>query len=652
MLARIRAFAKSWVALLLLGLLIVSFAIFGITDVFQPARGDWVVQAGSRTVSATEFKSAFDGYREQAAQQTGRPIPVDEAVEQGLHTRLLDQLASGQAFAELLTRMGLRPADQLVTQQLRQYQGFFSPVTGQFDRETYLAQLAQNGLTAERFESELRDGVAQQHFVTGVAAGLQAPRAFGAAAAAYESELRDVSLALIHPGLAERPAPPTDAQLNAFLRENAAALRRPELRALTVVRFNAADLARTAVVDPAEVQRQFEFRRESLSQPERRSFVQVPAPDQGAAAQVAARLRAGEDPAAVARSIQRDPVPFNNTPRTAVTDPGLAQAAFSLPVGGVSAPVQGRLGWSVVKVLGVTPAVPAVLEAVRPQIEAELRAAAAEEQVDAAVQRYEAAHSAGANLVEAARQAGVPALSLAPLSQDGRSNTGPQIALEPALLQLAFETAQGAETDIQELGPGQYAALRVDRVIPPALPTLQEVREPLTNAWLARELRNRVQARAQALAGTVRGGGTLEAAARAIEAPFTRLAGVSRAAGAEAPPEVVGRTFTSKPGEVFVTEFINTPNGPLGVGVGRVDAVRFPPAPQMAATIAPRRQGLSQELLQGFSDMLQSAVRQGLKVRVNTERALAALGVDPATVAGPGGRGGAGAPAQGGPAAR
>jgi peptidyl-prolyl cis-trans isomerase D len=510
--------------------------------------------------------------------------------------------------------------------------GFFSPITGAFDRDTYVGELGRNGLTPERFESELRDNVAQQHFVAGVVAGMQAPRAFGAAAAAFESEIRDVSLALVHPGLVERPAPPTDAQLNAFLRENASALRRPELRALTVVRFNAADIARSVVVDPAEVQRQFEFRRESLSQPERRTFVQAPAPDQASAAQVARRLGAGEDPAAVARSISRDLVPFDNTPRSAVTDPALAQAAFSLPVGGVSAPIQGRLGWSVIKVVAITPAVQASLDAVRTQIETEIRNAAAEQQVDAAVARYEEAHSSGANLVEAARQAGVATLSLAPVSAEGRSATGAQIALEPALLQLAFDTAQGAESDIQELAPGQYAAVRVDRVIAPALPPMEEIRAPLTNAWLQRELRTRVGARAQSLAATVRQGGSVQSAAASANAPFNQLPGLSRAGGAQTPPEVLGPAFSGKRGEVFVTDLINTPNGPLGIGVGRIEAVRFPPAPQMAATVIPRRQGLTQELFQDIGEAVRGAARSALKVRTNPERALAALASDPAAI--------------------
>lgn len=631
MLASIRAFAKSWVAIVLLGLLIVSFAIFGITDVFAPrGGGNWVVKAGDRTVSGPEFKSLFDSYREQLGQQAGRPVTVEQAVEANVHTRVLDELASGQAFAAVLERIGIRPADELVTEQIRGFRGFFSPVTGVFDQDTYRQELARNNLTPERFESELRDNVAQQHFVSGVVAGLRAPRVYAAAAVAFESEVRDVSVALVHPGLVERPAPPTDAQLTAFLRENASALRRPELRALTVVRFNAADAARTAVVDPAEVQRQFEFRRESLSQPERRTFVQIPAPDQAAAARVAQQLRAGAAPAVAARSISREPVPFDNVPRSAVTDAPVAAAAFGLPVGQVSNPIQGSLGWSVVQVSTITPAVAASFEAARPQIEAELRAAAAEQQVTALVERYEEAHGGGANLAEAARQAGAPVLSIAPVSAEGRTADGQPAALEPALLAAAFQTAQGSESEVLELAPGQYAAVRVDRVIAPALPTVNEVRPQLTQAWLIRELRTRVQARAQALVTAIRsGGGNVEAVARANNVPFSRLPGVTRAGDPTGgtPPEILSEAFEAKRGEVFQTQFINTQQGPLGVAVGRVEAVRFPAAGVLAVAVEQRREGISSELLQDIGEGVRNGARTAVTAQTSPERALQALGI-------------------------
>jgi peptidyl-prolyl cis-trans isomerase D len=151
-------------------------------------------------------------------------------------------------------------------------------------------------------------------------AGLRAPRLYAAAAQVFESEVRDLSLALVHPGLIGEVPQPTDAQLTTFMRENAANLRRPEFRALTIVRFEppAQAAAAQTPVDPAEVQRRFEFRRESLSTPERRTLVQVPARTAEAAAQAAQRLRAGEAPGAVARALGVEAVTFNSVPATAI----------------------------------------------------------------------------------------------------------------------------------------------------------------------------------------------------------------------------------------------------------------------------------------------------------------------------------------------
>jgi peptidyl-prolyl cis-trans isomerase D len=61
MLAVIRSFAKSWVAAVLIGLLIVSFAVFGINDIFKNNFRDAVVQAGSRTTSSAEEIEVREG---------------------------------------------------------------------------------------------------------------------------------------------------------------------------------------------------------------------------------------------------------------------------------------------------------------------------------------------------------------------------------------------------------------------------------------------------------------------------------------------------------------------------------------------------------------------------------------------------------------
>ncbi|MDT9047053.1 SurA N-terminal domain-containing protein, partial [Escherichia coli] len=73
MLAAVRNFAKSWVATALIGLLIVSFAIFGVHDVFKGKISDAVVSADTRQVSSADFKRLFDNAKKQAEQRSGQP---------------------------------------------------------------------------------------------------------------------------------------------------------------------------------------------------------------------------------------------------------------------------------------------------------------------------------------------------------------------------------------------------------------------------------------------------------------------------------------------------------------------------------------------------------------------------------------------------
>src|SRR3569833_4360431 len=116
MLAQIRSFAKSPVATLLLGLLVVSFAVFGIADVFRNhAVKDSVVEAGSRSIGGAEFKRMFDQYKQQAEQQNGgQPITTEQAVNAGADRQLADSLAQSESFAALMTKLGVSPSDKLV----------------------------------------------------------------------------------------------------------------------------------------------------------------------------------------------------------------------------------------------------------------------------------------------------------------------------------------------------------------------------------------------------------------------------------------------------------------------------------------------------------------------------------------------------------
>ena len=628
MLSAIRTFAKSWVATLLFGLLIISFAVFGIgnRDLFHPRVNNAVVTAGSRSVSPAEFKREFEGFKAQMEQQVGQPITPELAAANGLDRRVLEGLANREAFAELLTKIGLRPSDKLIGAEIQKIPAFFDQVTGRFDKTSYLRRLADNNLTAPAFEAKMRDQITEQETGTGLVAGLRAPRAYAALAAIYTLESRDMSYLAIEPASVPQPPAPTDAQLTELMKENAAQLTRPEFRQLTVVRFSPAQVAANIPIDPAELKKRFDFRKDTLSTPETRTVIQIPAKDAATAAQIGRGLAKGDDPAAVAKAAGVEAITYDNKPQTAIPDRKVAAAAFQTPAGQVAA-VKGDLGAAFIKVISVTPGRAVTLEEVRPALEAEIRKDAAAEKVYALTQAYDDAHQSGATLAAAATKAGVPVTSLGPLTQNGRDLQGqPVQGLSQKLMETAWALPAGGESEVEDAGNGEYFAVRVEKVIPPAMPPFAEIKPMLARAWTQRELVKALQAKADAIAAQVKKGQSLEAAASAAGASVTHVPGVDRRTAQQntaLSQEMLAKLFTSRPGDVFTAQ-----NTHLGFIVGKLEAVHTGDATTLGRVAEQIRPQMTAGYYRELGETGQVYARQKIKVTLDANRAREAIGLE------------------------
>ncbi|MDB5458003.1 MAG: rotamase [Caulobacter sp.] len=635
MLAGFRTFAKSPFAVVLFGLLIVSFAVFGISDVFKGPTGDWVVSAGSRSMSSAAFKARFDNYRKDAEQRAGgEPITPEAAVQRGLDRQILNELALQESIAELIHKIGVRPSDKLVADVVHQQMSQLPPnvrpfdaITGKFDSKLYNALLAQNNLTPTLYEASLRDEIAQAHFFSGAAIGLRVPRVYSALQAAYGLETRDLAAFVINPASVAQPAAPTDAQLQAFMKEHAAQLTLPEFRVLSIVRFSAKALEPTVTVDAAEVQKTFDFRKDTLATAETRSLAQIVAPDTKTAQLIAQRLTKGEVPAVVARAYGKDVVMVSDKPKSALPDRKVADAAFALAAGQVSAPIAGDLGISVIKVTKITPGKPADLAAARPGIEAELRAEAAQAKAYDQTQAYEDAHSGGSDLVAAGSKAGAMVVTTAPVAAQGVDQTGqPVPGLTPEVMKAAFALPAGGESEITEAGKGEYYAVRVEKIIPSALPPLDTVRPQLTQAWMMNQMVERLQAKAEELAARVRKGESLETVAASVGGQVQRVAGVSRENAQQ--HQTLGRDvlvamFGAKPGEVFAARAAQ-----FGFVVGKLEAVRPGDVTEMAKITEAQRPQATMGVFRDLGEAARAAAKVELKTKVNLDRARQAIGVD------------------------
>jgi peptidyl-prolyl cis-trans isomerase D len=626
MLAFFRTLAKSKVFWVILGIPLV-LGVLSIGSVRQDLGGvfsrDAVITAGSRTYSSADFKREFASYQREAQQQ-GQPLTPEEAVAQGIDQRMLQTFAERESMSEMLHRLRIWPSDKLVVAQIPKIKAFsdaYDPITGKFDQKLYVQILQKNDIQPKDFEKNLRDELAYNHFASGAAAGLRVPRLYGALIGAYGYEVHSLSLFALNPKMLGEEPKPTDAELIKLMQDNAAALTDPEMRTLTVVRFSAKDMAPTQTADPAEVKKRYDFRKDTLAQQETRTLVQISARTPEQAADAASKLRANYDPAAIAKGIGTEPLTYPNVAKAAIADPKVAAAAFALPQGAVSPPIQGQLGWAVVKVLKVTPGHVVTFDDAKAGIEQEVKTEAAADKATDLAQKYEDAHEKGSTLAEAAKKIGATPVAVGPVTAMGSDSAGKAAGLSPRLLKEAFALPQGGETEAVQETKGEYIAVRVDKIIPPALPTLDKVRPRLTQFYLQREMSKRLEAKLNELSGRVRKGETLEAVAQSVGSQVTHLA-ITRTQAQQSKnlqPQQVSQIFTAKVGDVIST----------GAVVAKVDAIT-PTSPNViAATMRGGQVNLSRGVFDEMQQEARAWAKAQVKPKVNITLARQAIGVQP-----------------------
>jgi peptidyl-prolyl cis-trans isomerase D len=208
------------------------------------------------------------------------------------------------------------------------------------------------------------------------------------------------------------------------------------------------------------------------------------------------------------------------------------------------------------------------------------------------------------------------------MTADGQTMTGQRVPKPVA--DTAYGLPKGGESDVEELGNGEYYAVKVDEVLPAALPKLDDIRPQITQVWMQQQMMKRMQDKATAAAERVKKGESLQAVAASLGASVETRKGLERSTrGPDIAPQTVGAVFAADPGKPF------TAPGARGVLVGVVDAVHEP-APVLAArSTEDARPQISMSLLQGLNEAALRGARTQIKTKIYPKKVDQALGVAP-----------------------
>lgn len=541
MMEQIRNATKSWLAMVVVGILVVSFAIWGVQDVFSPDPNAPIAVVGDIDIDQGTFAQQYNLAYRQAQAQRGGNYTQAQALEDGLARDTLDILVRRNVVNHMAAELGLTTSDQMLVQEIRRNPAFAGP-TGQFEQSSYAEALRGAGYTVNLYESELRADITRSQLISSLISGYFMPRGLVLSHYAYAFETREVDYFLLPTAAAGDIADPGDETLQDYFDRHNSSYRAPEYRAVTLLRLNIQDLAAQIDVAEEDIRQLYDIRHDSLQVPERRHIEQLSFPTAEAAQTALNLLNAGGD----FQNVGGTYVDLGDVAQNEGIDPAVMAAAFDLLEPGTTDIIDGALSTVIARVVSITPGEATPYQDVRDQLREELAEQVAGEEIFAISENVQDALAGGEELAAIGERLNIPVITSEGVDSNGMTPDG-QLELDllatPGLVDAVFDLAEGEDTGFRDTIEGDFYVARLTGITPARAKTFDEVRDQVLADWREEQVGDILSAMATEAADRINTG--------------VSLANVAASLGREVreTPRPVRRGDTS---EIFTASMLNT----------------------------------------------------------------------------------------------
>jgi peptidyl-prolyl cis-trans isomerase D len=578
MLQALRSSAAGWVAKIFLGLLVLSFAVWGIEDIFRIARGvENAAVVGERQISVEEFRNAYTNELRRISNQAKRMITPEQARMAGIGQKVLGDLVNEAAIDAKVAELGLSISDEEVAREIQDDEMFAGP-NGQFNRSAFQDILRQNNLNENQYVALQRAFSVRKQLTDALTANIEVPDAFRRAIHAYNSDSRSITYVELAPEApAAVPAPGAET-LKAFFEERKDSFAAPEYRKLAVLALDPEAIAGSIQIPEEELRAYFDANQPKYADLEKRSIEQITFPTIEEAREARQKIKDGAlfEQIMIQRKMKPEDAFLGDLSKSQIFDPKIADAAFALEKGQISEAIEGEYSNAILRVTGVQQQMVKSYEDVKDEIRAVLAQERARQNVLSIHDKIDEARLGGATLDEVAKANGLQVREVPAVDREGKGPDGKEVAdlpLRTKLLEAAFRTEVGGESETLSEGDA-YVWYEVRGVTPPRPRTFEEARALVEARWREEEAEKRLDARAAAALAELKGGKPFEqvAAAQKVEvqqSEATRMGGAPSITPAQAqavfqtPVDGFGQTAPDDKGARLVFEVTSANDRPF-----------------------------------------------------------------------------------------
>ena len=520
MLRGIRKASANWLGRavmgVVLGLLALSFAVWGINDIFHGYGRSTLAKIGGTEISVEQFRQLYNERLQQVGRQFGRALTPEQANAFGLDRQVLGEMVAEAGLDQRARQMGLGLSNADVVQHITADPMFQS--NGRFDRVRFEQVLRNVGYSEQRFINEQRQIMLRRQIADSLTGGLPVPKAWLEAINQFQNQERSIEYATLGPAQAGDIPAPTAEEVNKYFEARKILFRAPEYRKIATVQATPAEISKTMEISDADMKTYYDEHRSRYTTPERRHVEQIVFPNMPEAEAAEAKLKDGLSLAALAaeRGLKDQDIDLGTVPKTEIIDPAVADVVFSLKEDEISQPIKGRFGTVIVTVPKIEPEVAKTLAEVTPQIRSELSAERAKTEVLSLHDKIEDARAGGATLQEAAQKAKLPVMTY-DVDRSGHDPSGNPVANLPQateVINAAFASDVGVDNDPISAGGG-YIWYEVSGITPARERTLDEVKSQVEQRLREDQIASRLKTKATDLVDKLKNGNAFDVLAKA-----------------------------------------------------------------------------------------------------------------------------------------
>lgn len=636
MLQELRDKAKSFVSYTMLILLVISFGIWGVGDVFRNGgHKDWVAKVGDAKITPQMLQREFNNQVARLQAMVGPEFTAKKAMALGLGDQALQQLITTLTVDQEAARMGLSVSNQRIVQLLEETPQLRNK-DGSFNKALFRTILAREGVDEAGFFATQRQIAARNMLLRSIGNQMTVPEYALTEIAKAAAQKRVAELVQIQTAALAVAPPPDATVLQKFYEANKENYQTAETRSFEVLTLTPADIKGIALTDD-EVKAAYAAQKSAFVVPEKRTIIQAVFADEAKANAFAAKGTLMNPPPAAKATVKGKTKPTPAAPETPKTSEEtfeqaakaagvesvklegvsradlpapLATAIFASPISETfSKPVKTDLGWHVFVVraiiAGKTMGFAEAEKAVREKVQQEKAA----QTIGETANKIDDMLAANKPLSEIATSLALPLQKVGPVDASGN---GANIPFKNQTLQTAFHTNQNETSPVVEAAAGGYLVVHTSQVTPPHILPFAAVKDKVAVAWAQSQRVQQAASIAKTIAEKLKAGAPLTsisgAAIRTTTSPPVTEDAVKQH---DVPREALTPLFTMNKGEVAV---VGTAQGDV---VLRVKAIIQADAKEVEARKAALKESLAQEYTGMTMDNFTAALSKTIPVEVD-----------------------------------